>query len=228
MCGGPKHLQALIVKAEKCSKHQKIDDRTLQQQTTWESLCWYQRMGCFGWFKRSDDSASPNALYRVQACSARLHLPLTVGIVCLQLQPSICMEWQRPLVHKEQQVQNEEGDEKAKFIPICVNWPASFQAHTCICFMPENQVFNRYQGIVCLISTNRKIAWTVAYQAPRYYHRPQIRTQQKYQWNWAKMSYTTQTDRKWWWKHIQTRLLQSIGTTRYLAVFHHNHYKWTF
>ena len=33
--------------------------------------------------------------------------------------------------------------------------------------MPENQVFQGWQGIVCLISTNRKIAWAVAYRAPR-------------------------------------------------------------
>jgi predicted nuclease with TOPRIM domain len=60
---------------------------------------------------------------------------------------------------------DEEGEEEDKFFPIYADRPGSFQAD--ICFMPENQVFNRYQGIVCLISTNRKIAWATAYRAPR-------------------------------------------------------------
>ena len=33
--------------------------------------------------------------------------------------------------------------------------------------MLENSVSNKYQGIVCLISTNRKTAWAGAYQVSR-------------------------------------------------------------
>ena len=32
--------------------------------------------------------------------------------------------------------------------------------------MPDNQVYNEYQGIAYLISTNKNIAWVVAYKAP--------------------------------------------------------------
>ena len=49
-----------------------------------------------------------------------------------------------------------------------------------ICFMPENQVLNIYQGI----STNRKIAWAAACQAPREEHtghrKRQIQAEQMY------------------------------------------------
>ena len=60
--------------------------------------------------------------------------------------------------------------------------PGAFQAD--ICFMAENQVFNRNQGIVCLSSTKRNIAWAVSYQSLRDartgYHRRQIRGEQMY------------------------------------------------
>ena len=50
-------------------------------------------------------------------------------------------------------------------LPTNADREGSFQAD--ICFMPEDQVFNGYQCIVCLISTTRKIAWCVPYKAPR-------------------------------------------------------------
>ena len=82
----------------------------------------------------------------------------------------------------EQAALDEEGDEQDKFFPIYADRPGSFQAD--ICFMPENQVFNGYQGIVCLISTNRKIAWATAYRAPRDgmtgHRKRQIRAEQMY------------------------------------------------
>jgi hypothetical protein len=58
---------------------------------------------------------------------------------------------------------DEDGEERDKFFPIYADRPGSFQAD--ICFMPENQVFQRWQGVVCLISTKRKIAWAVGNQA---------------------------------------------------------------
>ena len=82
----------------------------------------------------------------------------------------------------EQTALDEEGEEEDKFFPIYADRPGSFQAD--ICFMPENQVFNGYQGIVCLISTNRKIAWATAYRAPRDgmtgHRKRQIRAEQMY------------------------------------------------
>ena len=45
----------------------------------------------------------------------------------------------------EQAALDEEGDEQDKFFPIYADRPGSFQAD--ICFMPENQVFNGYQGL---------------------------------------------------------------------------------
>ena len=59
----------------------------------------------------------------------------------------------------EKQALDKEGSEDDMFFPLYADRPGSFQAD--ICFIPENQVFNRYQGIVCLISTNRKIAWAI-------------------------------------------------------------------
>ena len=77
---------------------------------------------------------------------------------------------------------DEEGSKDDKFFSIYADRPGSFQAD--ICFIPENQVFNRYQGIVCLISTNRKIAWAVGFKAPRDANtgvrRRQIRAEQMY------------------------------------------------
>ena len=46
------------------------------------------------------------------------------------------------------------------FFALYVDQPGSFQAGMYVIL--ENQVLNRYQGIMCLISTNRKIAWAVA------------------------------------------------------------------
>ena len=56
-------------------------------------------------------------------------------------------------------------DEENKYFTIYTDHEGSFQAD--IYFMPKNQVYNKYQGIVCLILTNWKIVWTILYQAPR-------------------------------------------------------------
>ena len=57
----------------------------------------------------------------------------------------------------------EDDEEKDMFFPIYADREGSFQAD--IAFMPEDQVFGGFQGIVCLISTNRKIAWCEPYRA---------------------------------------------------------------
>lgn len=69
---------------------------------------------------------------------------------------------------RDPHAKDQDEDDEEPFFPIYADRPGCFQAD--ICFMPEDQVFNGYQGIVCLISINRKVAWCVPYKANRDAH----------------------------------------------------------
>ena len=86
MRGGPKHLRTLNAKAERMLKAP--DGSTTEQYKNKQRERVYDDMERWGVLAGLEDDTILQAqmlFHRVRVCAARLHSPLTVGIVCLMI-----------------------------------------------------------------------------------------------------------------------------------------------
>ena len=120
MRGGPKHLRTQNAKAEKMLKAP--EGSTTEQYKNKQRERVYDDMEQWGALAGLEEAIILQAqllFHRVRVCAARLHSPLTVGIVCLMIMDEQLRSAQETLTFPPKNIPMRYGQtSKSKWIPV--------------------------------------------------------------------------------------------------------------